>query len=51
MLNPSDTAISIAHAVIFFSTIGCIVYVFFHWNRQESSSSVKPSIRMEDEQI
>jgi len=47
MLSPSDTAISIAHAVIFFSTIGCIVYVLFHWNQQETTSSVK----MEDEQI
>ena len=41
MLNPSDTAISIAHAVIFFSTIGCIVYVLFHWNKQEISSGAK----------
>ncbi len=47
MLSPSDTAISIAHAIIFFSTIGCIVYILFHWNRQETSTPVKA----EDEQI
>ncbi len=40
MLNPSDTAVSIAHAVIFFSTIGCIIYVLFHWNRQDASTPV-----------
>lgn len=37
MINPTDTAMSIAHALIFFSTVGCIVYGLLHWNRQEQT--------------
>jgi hypothetical protein len=37
MINPTTTAMSIAHALIFFSTVGCIVYGLFHWNSQEQT--------------
>jgi hypothetical protein len=41
MIIPSDTAMSIAHALIFFSTIGCIVFVFINWNKQDSNTPIK----------
>jgi len=41
MINPSDTAMSVAHALIFFSTIGCIVFVLINWNKQDSNTPVK----------
>ena len=41
MMVPSDTVMSIAHAVIFFSTVGCIVFVLINWNRQDSSTPAK----------
>ncbi len=41
MIIPSETALSIAQAMIFFSTIGCIVLVFFKWNKQDSNTPVK----------
>jgi hypothetical protein len=41
MINPTDTAMSIAHALIFFSTIGCIVFVLINWNKQDSNNPVK----------
>ncbi len=40
-MNPTDTAMSIAHVLIFFSTIGCIVFVLINWNRQDSNTPVK----------
>jgi len=41
MIIPSDTAMSIAHALIFFSTIGCIVFVLINWNKQDSNTPIK----------
>jgi len=41
MIIPSDTAVSIAHALIFFSTIGCIVFVLINWNKQDSNTPVQ----------
>jgi len=40
MINPTDTAMSVAHALIFFSTVGCIVYGLLHWNRQDQTETV-----------
>lgn len=37
MINPTDTAMSVAHALIFFSTVACIVYGLLHWNNQEQT--------------
>ena len=41
MIGPSDVAVSIAQALIFFSTIGCIVYGLVCWNKQEETTPVK----------
>ncbi len=41
MMIPSDTAVSIAHVIIFFSTIGCIVFVLINWNKQDSNTSIQ----------
>lgn len=40
MVGPTETAMSVAHALIFFSTVGCIVYGLLHWNRQEQTDPV-----------
>jgi len=40
VIIPSDAAVSIAHALIFFSTIGCIVFVLINWNKQDSNTPV-----------
>ncbi len=37
MTDPTDAAMSIAHALIIFSTVGCIVYGLLHWNREEQT--------------
>ena len=41
MMGLSDVAASIAHALIFFSTIGCIVYGLVCWNKQEETVPMK----------
>ncbi len=41
MIIPSETVVSIAQAMIFFSTIGCIVLVLLNWNKQDSNTPVK----------
>jgi len=33
-VSPSDTLVSIAQAVIFFTTIGIIVFGLVQWNRE-----------------
>jgi hypothetical protein len=38
MVSPSDTLVSIAHALIFFSTIGVIVFGLVHWNREKAAT-------------
>ena len=38
---PTEAAMSIAHVLIFFSTIGCIVFVLINWNKQDSTTPVK----------
>ena len=38
MVSPSDTLVSIAHAVIFFSTIGVIVFGLIHWNKDKAAT-------------
>jgi hypothetical protein len=37
MTGPTEAAMSVAHALIFFSTVGCIVYGLLHWNKQEQT--------------
>jgi hypothetical protein len=39
MVSPSDTLVSIAHALIFFSTIGVIVFGLVHWNREKAAAT------------
>ena len=34
-MSPSDTLVSIAQAVIFFSTIGIIIFGLVQWNREK----------------
>ena len=41
MIIPSDAAMSVAHALIFFSTIGIIVFVLINWSKQDSNTPIK----------
>ncbi|MFP4180267.1 MAG: hypothetical protein ACLFNZ_07600 [Spirochaetaceae bacterium] len=38
-MSPSDTLVSIAHAVIFFATVGVIVFGLVQWNREKSAAA------------
>jgi len=38
-VSPSDTLVSIAHAVIFFATVGVIVFGLVQWNREKGTAT------------
>ncbi len=48
-MGPSDTLVSIAHAVIFFATVGVIVFGLVQWNREKNSAAAAPA-KAEDNQ-
>jgi hypothetical protein len=38
-VSPSDTLVSIAQALIFFSTIGIIIFGLVQWNREKVTTA------------
>ncbi|MFW6362132.1 MAG: hypothetical protein ACOC2R_10310 [Spirochaetota bacterium] len=38
-MSPSDTLVSIAQAVIFFSTVGIIIFGLVQWNREKVTTA------------
>jgi len=40
MSTVNDISVSIAYLLVFFSTLGCIVYSLIHWNKQSKVLSI-----------